>query len=88
MEIKSIGKEMITVSGLVMPHEWDEFGYLVKYKLSAKGEVDYILTDENDSDFFNGYLRKWVKIIGEYSEWENCKTLKVLSIEIDKLYDK
>ena len=62
--LRSDTQKNIEVEGLVLPADWDSGGRETMLKISAPGEVSYLLADDLQCRRMRSFLRQYVRVIG------------------------
>jgi hypothetical protein len=70
---------LTTLSGLILPVEWDERGTIRSIAVSTNSEEEYLIDESPLADELLAFLRLRVKVRGSVREKENGK--KTITVE-------
>ena len=74
---KKANTEMITLTGIVMPSDWDGKGNIHRVVLSTYKEEEYPVDKRGRGKELLGCLRKKVEVLGVLSGNPGCRKLRV-----------
>jgi len=76
-EKSKAGNNLVTISGIVIPVDWDEKGNVVAVAVSTCDEVEYLIDRHEKGEELLSLIRKEVEISGLVHEDKGSKTIAV-----------
>jgi len=82
------GNELITVTGIVIPVEWDEHGNALATTVSTPGEREYLVEQDSTGKELLGLVRQEIEVSGVLGKgMEGGNTIRVSSYRLKGVRD-
>lgn len=80
--VKKRSKNQI-VSGIVVPHQWDETGKIVRFAIQSFNEIEYLIERRKADSSLDGVLHQKVQVIGRVKERiDGRRTIRIRELNL------
>ena len=69
------------MKGIIIPVDWDNKGNAVAIAISAHGEEEYLIYNDNKGKKLFNFIQDLVKVRGKISEVSGIKSIKINNME-------